>query len=117
MPVSKLAECVMMGGMCQPVTQECVLAGCLQVTMKSWSAVVRAGLPETATAGYSKLPLCVDASTYPPKVAPGPAPKPRLSQEQLQPASGAEPAGDSAAPSMIASGESAGCWLEFMLCS
>ena len=99
----------MMGGLCQPVTQECVLAGCLQAAVKSWSAIVRAGLPETVPAGNSELPLCVDAPTYPPKVAPGPAPKPRLSQEQIQPASGAEPAGDSATTSRIASGKSAGC--------
>ena len=109
MPVSKFAEHVMMGGMYLPVTQECVLAGCLQAAMQPLSAVARASLPETAAAGCSKLPLCVDAPINPPKGAPGPAPKPRLSQEQIQPASGAEPADDSAATSMMASGESAGC--------
>ena len=94
------------------MTQECVFAGCLHAAVKPLSTVARAGLPETTAAVCSKLPLHVPAPTCQPKGAPGPAPKPRLSQEQVQPESGAEPAIDSAAASMMASGESAGCWLK-----
>ena len=84
----------------------------LQAAVKPLSTVAPDGLPETAAAVCSKLPLRVPAPTCQPKAAPGPAPKPRLSQEQFQPESGAEPAVDTAAASMMASGESAGCWLQ-----